>query len=920
MRRDSARSRARTRSGVLAGIVALLAVVLTPAPQASAELTELSPAGLRALEEITACLQARPLLAVTVVIDESASLKQVDPDDTRAEILGQFLRRIASFSDGMLDGREREVHLNLGYFGSTYNEWLPWTELDERNSERIIAEAVEETARRKEALHTRHRYAIDDTRRAIEDISARLPARDLCTMVVWFSDGELDPENNPRGAPDRPAVLEATDELCRPDGLLDQLRATGTPLVGIMLDSEFIDRSGTPIPRKREMVEGDGPGGRCGARPGNGVYLQGELDSLFRMFERVAAESEGATRLGAFAGDPIEFPVDGGVGRIRIVGPAEGGFELTSASGRTLAAQDGQPNRGDLAGVSLTTWTGGSFSVDVTVQQDYGTWRIARAGQQGEIDIYYFGDLDIVPDLEATRLLREAPSTVAGSVVRLDGSPVGLDDFSDLALTIDTGSGPQPVQLSADGRFAADVTVSTDEASLPVRFRLVAVTERGLALQPVVRQRMIAVTLPEEFPSVDFAAGSRFTPELQRLDAPSTLPLRLVGSPVGPTRVCITGVDAGSRILHGLTGVDSASCVDLAADEVREVSVTAELRELQLERAVSEVIIFTTLTSAPVEGRGEVEIAKILRGDAEIIPPPPNEWVRWLLLLFGILVPLVGLFIANYLAARFSTRDLQVARVPVMVEGDAAPLRIRRVDPDGARLLDDRDFTYLNVDSDGSRAIDLPGATLRTRTPINPFGSIRAEVHAQAGSRVVSNREPSTVPDARRAGVDLMPQRNAFLLIGDAALRADAGNAVPATLITFLTPTLSGDREQLARVIDDVDGKLIDPERLEQLRASAAVPDEPVSASGGAVATTGAAASSAPPLTFDDGFGGGFGDAPRPAPGDGFGAPPAAAPPSAPPSGSPVPPPPSPSPRPPSTDPGETAWGSGSSGSDDVWD
>ena len=919
MRRNPPHTPGRSRFGALAAIVAVFTVLLAPAPQAAAELNDLSPAGVRALEDITACLQARPLLAVSVVIDESASLKRVDPADSRAEILGQFLRRIASFSEGTLDGREREVHLNLGYFGSGYSESLPWTELDERNSERIIAEAVEETARRKEALHTRYQFAIDDTRRAIEDISARLPARDLCTLVVWFSDGELDPENNPSGAPDRPAVLEATEELCRADGLLDQLRATGTPLVGILLDSEFIDRSGTPIPRMREMVEGDGPGGRCGARPGSGVYLQGALDSLFRMFERVAAESEGATRLGAFAGDPIEFPVDGGVGRIRIVGPAEGGFELTSASGRTLEAQDGQPNRGDLAGVSVTTWTGGSVSVDVTVQQDYGTWRIVRAGEQGEIDVYYFGDLDIVPDLEATRLLREAPSTIVGSVLRLDGTSIRIDDFSDLSLTIDTGSGPLPVELSADGRFTADVEVRTDEASLPVRFRLAAVTERGLSLQPVVRQRLIPVTLPEEFPTVDFAAGSRFTPELQRLETSSRLPLELIGSPLGPTRVCITGVDAGSRIRPGLDGVDGSGCVELSAGEVREVVVTGELRELLLERAVSEVVIATTLTSAPVDGRGPVEITKILRADAEIIPPPPNEWVRWLLLVLGILLPLAGLMIANHRAARFSTHDLQVARIPVMIEGDSAPLRIRRADPAGAPLLDDRDFSYLNVDSDGSRAIDLPGATLRTRTPFNPFGSIRAEVHAQPGSRVVSNREPSTVPDGRRAGMDLMPQRDAFLLIGDDALRADPGVPVPATLMAFLTPTLSGDREQLARVTDDVDGKLIDPERLAQLRASAAVPDEAHSKSSVAATTSAGATSSVPPLAFGDGFDDGFGAAPRSS-GDAFGASSAAAPQSAPPSGAPAPPPPPPAPRPPSNDPGDNAWGSGPSGSNDVWD
>lgn len=58
---------------------ALVAVNTLAAPATPALAEELSPAGLRALETVTACLQARPLLAVTIVIDESRSLRTTDP-------------------------------------------------------------------------------------------------------------------------------------------------------------------------------------------------------------------------------------------------------------------------------------------------------------------------------------------------------------------------------------------------------------------------------------------------------------------------------------------------------------------------------------------------------------------------------------------------------------------------------------------------------------------------------------------------------------------------------------------------------------------------------------------------------------------------------------------------------------------------
>jgi hypothetical protein len=565
-------------------------------------------------------------------------------------------------------------------------------------------------------------------------------------------------------------------------------------------------------------------------------------------------------------------------------------------------------------------------SLDVLVRKDYGTWQFVRPGQRGEIDVYYFGDLEIVPDLSATRLLRGAPSLAAGSISRLDGSAVELDEFASLVLTIDTGAGPEQVPVAPDGTFRADVDVITEEALLPVRFRLVATTQRGIVLQPVVRQVSLPVTLPDEFPRVEFAAGNRFDRELQRLEDRSSVRLELIGSDAGPTRVCISSADATGRLVLGLDTDSPGGCIELAPGERRQVSITAQIRELSLEPSLNEVVITTRLTSAPVDGRGSIELTKVLRADAGVIPPPPNEWVRWLLLLLGILLPLGVLMFANHRAARFSTRDLQSAQIPVLITGDSVLLRIQRVEPPAAPLLDDKDFTYLPVDAHGSRHIPLGLADLRTRTPINPFGSIRAEVVAAAGKRVVSNRDPATTSDGTRAGMDLAPQRDAFLIVDDGALRGDPDEPLPATLVSFLTPPLSGDREQLGRVMDDIEGKLIDPARLAGLREAAAQPQADVSPSvstprrtarrgrsdaGTQPAPPTGAPAAVPPLGLGDGFGDGlddgFGSPSERTSGGGFGAASSAPP---------VAPPTAPSPK----DPGDAAWGSGPTGSDDIWD
>jgi hypothetical protein len=173
-----------------------------------------------------------------------------------------------------------------------------------------------------------------------------------------------------------------------------------------------------------------------------------------------------------------------------------------------------------------------------------------------------------------------------------------------------------------------------------------------------------------------------------------------------------------------------------------------------------------------------------------------------------------------------------------------------------------------------------------------------------------------------------MPQRDAFLVFDDVSLRNDADEPVPAMLVSFLTPTVSGSRDDLGRVIDDIEGKLIDPARLAELRAAAAQPvsDAPASETRGRFRRTRANASSqpesptgapvAPPLNVGSGFGDGFDD--------GFGSPSekitgggSGAASSAPPGAPPVAPPPTARPQ---QDAGDAAWGSGPSGSDDIWD
>lgn len=813
-------------------LVVALGLLLIPALQPPrADAADLSPTGAASLEALSSCLQSRPLLAVAIVIDESASLLTTDREDRRAAILGQFIRRLADLSRGDVNGRAREVHLNIGFFGTDYAEWRAWRPIDPDRVEDIASEAARETAERDGGADTRYSQAIDPARVAIEDITARLGSQDLCTMVVWFSDGELDPDPGVSGPPDRPAVQEATRELCDPGGLLDRFRATGATLVGIMLDSTSIDRSGAPLPRKQEMVEGSGPNGPdCGTEAARGLYLEGELDVLGRLFERVAAESQGGTLLGQFDGESILFPVDAGVERVRIVGPASDGFDLRTAGGRDLSAAPSEPASGSLAGLADVEWTDDIASVDVPVGDDVGMWTLERIGQRGTVDVYYFADLTIEPDTQASRLARGTPSVLVGRVTTIAGGAVDASLFERKSLTIDVGQGPVAVDIEPDGSFRQELEVETEEAVLPVVFELQVVTSGGVALQPIVREVRLEVTLPEEFPRVEVADVAR--PRLKSPGDEGVVTLRAVGSPVGATRVCVSpgetdpaasGTDGAALV--AVTTEPGGTCVELEAGEERDVSVPVRLVDASLTARDLEVPLSATLTSAAVEGRGSAELAKTLRPTVEVLPADPDRTTQWLLLALGLLVPLAALMVANHRAARFSTRSLQVARVPVLLQPGAAGAPIVRVDGSTAGLLHDDDFAYLPPTVDGSRTYVVGPGRIRTRTPLNPFGSVRAEVVADGDAlRLVSNVHPAICADGGHAGFRLVPQGAAYLAITDSALRsaAEEGDGdiapVPAELVAFLSPSVSGDSDALADVVRGLQDGLIDAERLRALR------------------------------------------------------------------------------------------------------
>ena len=785
----------------------------TPAAGDSVSVT-----GLQTAEEIAACLQQRPNLAVALLIDETGSLVQTDPANERAPVLAGFLSRLEDIAGTEFGDRTRQVLVSIAYFGTGVDDFLPWSPIDAQlpdpargeNATRSIAQTVlEVTPGRNRDLTTEFSDAIDWATARHREVDQLIDPATLCTLTLWFSDGELDPDNQPRASYERPAVIEETARLCEPDGVLDEHRRSGAALVGILLLEQLTESSMvTSLPRMHAMVEGVDPGGReCGTEPARGLYLEGDLDLLSLQFERAIAPGQGGSLQGTYRGDPVTFTVDPGVARVRVVMSAREGFALTTANGATVevSSPSAAPSVSGLARDVRPDirWASGAVSIDLAVAGATGEWTVRREASSGPIDVYYFTDLGIRVDLEETRLRSGENGTFEGRVVDGIGDVVDLEVYPSRELSVTVDGVAATVDLRSDGTFTARFPVNTEEARIAARLRLDLTTVGGTVLQSVTREVQLPVVLPGWFPEVRIER--EFDRDLTPGGDDATLAITALGSDLGPTRICVRAGTPGDGseqlaqlIALGWSGTDLSRCIDLDSGERFDATLVATLEAAEVRERSVGFPLEITLVSAEVDGRPSVSVDYEERRSIVVQPAAPNPFIVLLLLLLGLLIPLIILDLLNRRAARFRTRNLRHAHVPVSIDRSAGSWRVSR--SGGGSLLTDADLEYLpSTDLNGQREWKvrphhratgaLTGETWEASAPRWPLGTVRALVKAGLQQRVVSNEVPTTKPDGRSAGIGLNPQRSAYLLIADSELRRvanDGDGSIPATLVTVL--------------------------------------------------------------------------------------------------------------------------------------
>ncbi len=623
-----------------------------------------------AFSDIAGCISSADNVLVSIVVDESLSLRETDPDNRRVEGIATAIDSLQALSDSL---DETRVDVSLSTFARGFDTVVDWRRLDDASAAALREAARSELPQRDAGDATDYRQALQGARQELARRQRSLRDPDACQVVLWFTDGALDVDE------DTGAAAEA---LCQQGGLVDALRREGIAVVALALFTPGAGVSESQREQLRSVAQGRGAGVRCGTvpiPPGStaGIYLPADDPSALQgLFARAGALVAGGTPVESVTcpgpGCPdgrYDLTIDPGVAGARVLVAGRDGAEpdvrVQSPSGESLDLSSGSAEA-DGAEVRLISRSGFA-TIDVTYPryaEEQSTWRVQPGPSR--LSAYWFWGAGL--DLGTDAVQAGEPTDLELQLTDRVGDPLDPGLYDELQVTARLGSRDLPVQVSSSGLVTGTMRTRTDglPPTLPLAVRLTARSRpSGVRLGPLSLRQSLDVELPPVFPTLspdelDFGA-------LEGVGSATTV-LRARGSELGATRVCF----AGSAVTVPGTSVDGADLVSASRRCVRLDRGARGRIPLSMEVSTAADAATTgtvTLTLDPADGSAarQVEVPVTLE-QSRIV----DQSTRWLLvaLLVGlaVLLPLLVLVAANWLSARFAMTSLsRIGTSPVTV-------------------------------------------------------------------------------------------------------------------------------------------------------------------------------------------------------------------------------------------------------------
>jgi hypothetical protein len=878
-------------STVLGGAAAASAGAATPTSTGAliaAAATTPSP------ESFAACVAGGGTAQIVMLVDESGSLTESDPDLARVASATYFVDRLAQ----TVARDQVDVELEVAVFGHSYSTVVDWTTLGADTVGSVRA-GIASLADRTGGMDTDYWTALDGARKDLAARAAVDPSAVPCQAVVLFTDGKLDffprttdderaaygtekvfapgiPLTSDQAAAD--IAAKATDDLCRGGGLADQLRSSGVTLFGVGLNGVTSEASDFAF--IESVVTGRSSDGsqQCGQlvdpAPGE-FHLATDIDSLLFVFDDIASpgsapirQETGICQFVACTDQSHRFVLDASTPDVRI---------LATSDVPNLQAAVLLPS-GELVELA-DPGTGAATTLSPAGTQLVYTWESPRTVS---IDLTQ----SAAPDAAWTGLWQLAftdPSGTSGdkrsrSSIHISGDAKPAWTGFDPAAELHTGENVDDARFGIVTRQGEAV----DPASIlgSIQYSVVFQDADGTQQTVVDTSDKAEIGAPVSIDLSDAAIGpALLTMRLQITTAPATTPTGTVdGTVLDPVTVSVPlavlapaefpvigddvdfGEATGSEGATGVLAVSGSGCVWLASDAAPTIVASpdglgriavdapgADSASSCVDAASGEGLTLELSTenggNGSLNGSVPVMIAPAGSPDDAIevdvaftasLVKPINATNFWLALVVALVLgpglPLGILYIAKWIVARIPSRPLAALVVDVAVEGDQV-LRSGR-----PFALGREDVTRIvPIDRRGSRRLDIDGFELVAHAGASPASTGFVVVDLPGGS-TASGEDPAADRSGVRARLPLAVH-NSWVVAHTPGAPASA-----ATLLVLLgadidARSLEDFGRRIARETPAVLAALIEAEGVEPESAAA-----PVSVFGG-----GDPSSSAPP-------------------------------------------------------------------------
>jgi len=635
-----------------------------------------------------------------MLVDESSSLIKTDPGDLRVGMVEALTDALIYTSRITKDDIPSDLDLALVGFSSSVagptgepvesSDWIRVSE--DRQSE--IDSIVLGFGNRKSGSETDYVTALEIAQDLLIERQSDLgkSSDELCTVILWFTDGELSLEVNSqtrtwtadlnlRSERDQyEAARRGQELLCKDGGVADQLRAAGTYLLTFALQSDRFNGDREAL--LRGVTVGDGGCGSLDASR-TGEYFANRIpadmaDCFYLALQGFGCgpdsgpQSEQCTSTGPCV---ESFTVDDSVDRVKLEFFAQPSLEsvvLRAPDGTevSLAGDDDAEVSGVSLRVQSATRAGfATMSIPEGEVSAYGTWSVVnRPDGPGALRV-------LIDPRPSYRLLIDTPSEIVrGETTELTALLAGrsgqpIDPTTALGLqrvTFSLRDGEVDSIVEAElrnGEFIAEVVLSLDGEALTATSSATAefLSEGGESR---------SVGSPLQTADVISPGFIRFSSDLdlgvlqaeRAPDSPddhSQVPLPIEQGTAAiefqaPRDVGGTACFEPAELVIGGEGASlepEEQCVTLAAREVGAMSFSLGLPEPVAGPVQFDVPIVVTSDLDGSVKRG------LVRVEGQVRIPPPVPWsdtgFRILLFIIGLLLPALA-FLWSIRLSRFN--------------------------------------------------------------------------------------------------------------------------------------------------------------------------------------------------------------------------------------------------------------------------